>query len=198
MTCSPATARRTPKQRRERVFRTWRLLAVQSLEARCLLTTIPGIALFADPELTITGLVGSYVDQSLEQYSLHNDWRQSQTISGTRVDPVLDFVTGSWGDPELVGITHGTAADWDDFSVQWDGYLAVSQAGQRLATVSDDGSRMWIDLNGDQVIADNELVGNGWGQGQAATTGERTAGLSEGTYAIRDQYYELTGENTVT
>ncbi len=74
--------------------------------------------------------------------------------------------------------------------------LAGDGREQRLATESDDGSRMWIDLNQDGVFEDQELFDNGWGQGHAATSGERTPGLPEGTYPIRIQYYELGGDNT--
>jgi hypothetical protein len=52
-----------------------------------------------------------------------------------------------------VGITGGSDANWENFSVQWDGYVRATQAGERLATVSDDGSRMWIDINNDGTVA---------------------------------------------
>ena len=39
----------------------------------------------------------------------------------------------------------------------------------RLVTKSDDGSRLWIDLNHDGVFASSgtELIANGWGQAKA-------------------------------
>ena len=81
--------------------------------------------LFTDNSLTVPGLVGSYVDDSLRFYSPQDDWRISQTIAGTRIDPEIEFLSNSWGVRAEVGLTGGTDANWDDFSVQWDGYLQV-------------------------------------------------------------------------
>ncbi len=172
-----------------------RRLKYEALEERRLLT-IQGVEFYTDASLTVAGLVGSYVNESLDEYSAADDWRVSQSISGTRIDADPDFATETWGDPATVGVTHGSESDWDDFSVQWDGYLDVSQAGQRLATQSDDGSRMWIDLNENGQFEDEECFDNGWGEIQGTRIGERTPGLPVGTYEIRIQYYEMWGGNT--
>ncbi|MGB8167120.1 MAG: PA14 domain-containing protein, partial [Chthoniobacteraceae bacterium] len=110
-------------------------------------------------------------------------------------DVTLDFSTGTWGARAPVGITGGSDADWENFSVQWDGYVRVTQAGDRFATVSDDGSRMWIDVNGNGVFDTDELLDNGWGGVQGATIRDRSRRLPIGTYRIRIQYYEISGGN---
>jgi len=154
-----------------------------------------GADLYADAVLTTPGLVGSYVDRELSDVTAFDDWRISQTIAGTRVDSPVEFLSNGWGSRDSVGLTGGSDADWEGFSVQWDGFLNVTEAGQRFATVSDDGSRMWIDLDQDDVFEEEELLDNGWGGGQGATTGERTAGVDAGVYPIRIQYYEIAGGN---
>jgi hypothetical protein len=157
--------------------------------------TLAGAALFADAGLTVPGLVGSYVNRSLEAVTVADDWRTTQEISGSRTDATLAFTTASWGARAAVGVTGGSDADWESFSVQWDGWLQVTQAGQRVFTASDDGSRLWIDVDGDGVFAPTELLDNGWGRSQGVTSGERSAGLPAGAYRIRIQYYEIGGGN---
>jgi hypothetical protein len=167
-------------------------LGIESLEERQLLA----VSLFTDAGFTTPGLVGSYVNHSLQTYSAQDDWRSSQTITGTRVDANLDFTTATWGNRSAVGVTGGSNADWENFSVQWDGYLQVPQSGTRIATVSDDGSRMWIDLNVDGTFEPGELLDNGWDNVQGATTGQRSSALAAGSYPIRIQYYEVSGGNS--
>lgn len=176
--------------------RRWRplvIVLITLLASQCLMEAAP--ALFTDAALTTPGLVGSYVNRSLETVSVPNDWRTTQTISGTRTNAVLNFSTATWGARAPVGVTGGSDADWENFSVQWDGYLHVTQAGDRLATESDDGSRMWIDLNTNSIFEPTELINNGWGKGQGPTVGERSWRLPAGVFAIRIQYYEIGGGN---
>jgi hypothetical protein len=172
---------------------------VELLEERRLLT-LAGVQLYTSAALTTPGLVGSYVNKSLQAYAPQDDWRVTQAISGTRTDEAINFPTSSMGVRSAVGVTGGTDADWDNFSVQWDGVLKVTQANARLATKSDDGSRMWIDLNHDGVFDSSgaEYIDNNWGGAQGATTGLRSAPLAAGTYAIRIQYYESGGGNSIS
>jgi hypothetical protein len=150
---------------------------------------------FTSEALTTPGLVGSYVNKTLETVTTTDDWRVTQTIAGTRTDTVVSFTTDSWGSRAEVGLTEGTDADWDLFSVQWDGYLQVTEAGDRVTLVSDDASRMWIDLDNNGLFEPEELLDNDWGGGHAVETGERSAALPAGIYPIRIQYYEFWGGN---
>lgn len=156
---------------------------------------LTGVELYQDASLTARGLIGSYVDRNLKEVVDTADWRVSQAVAGTRADSPVEFLTNGWGSRSAVGLTSGSDADWEQFSVQWDGFLKVTQAGQRIATASDDGSRMWIDLDHDGRFEEAERLDNGWGRGQGPTTGERSAGLAAGQYAIRIQYYEVGGGN---
>jgi hypothetical protein len=83
--------------------------------------------------------------------------------------------------------------------VQWDGYLKIS-APVRMATVSDDQSRMWIDLNKNGMFSTGapELINNGWGgDGQGMTLGQVSAIIQPGIYPIRIQYEEGAGGNGI-
>ena len=52
-----------------------------------------GAKLFTDVTLATPGLVGSYIDRSLRDVAAEGDWRESQTVAGTRVDLNLSFTT---------------------------------------------------------------------------------------------------------
>ncbi|NLF33017.1 MAG: hypothetical protein GX591_19295, partial [Planctomycetes bacterium] len=165
---------------------------VEPLEPHVLLS---GAAFYADEALLTPGLVGSYVDQALSDVADAADWRLTQTIAGWRLDDPVDFPANGWGSRAEVGLTGGSDEDWEEFSVQWDGYLEVAEPNLRLATVSDDGSRLWIDLDRDGDFEDDELADNHWGGWQGATQGDRTDGLAPGVYPCRIQYYEGGGDN---
>lgn len=172
----------------------FRFAGPEPLEARrCLSVTaaLGQFELFADAACTVAGMTGSYVNANLRGYAPQDDWRQSQTVAGQRVDATLDFEESSWGSRSEVGLTHGTDADWDWFSVQWDGYVRITSP-MGLATRSDDSSRMWIDVDGDGQFASTspEFVDNHWGSSQASTTGDASSMLDPGVYAIRVQYEE--------
>jgi hypothetical protein len=144
------------------------------------------------------GLVGSYVNTSLRGRPQQTDWRSTAgvTIAGRRVDPRLSFTSDGWGARAPVRITGGTDANWDNFSVQWDGFIVVRQP-LRMATVSDDSSRFWIDLNGNNAFGATapEFMNNHWGTGQGATQGDLSPIIPPGTYRIRIQYEEGNGGN---
>ncbi len=144
------------------------------------------------------GLLGSYVDHSLRDVAATDDWRQTQTIAGTRVDAWVNYFDASWGHRQTVGLTHGSDVNWQDFSAQWDGVIEIPADGIRLYTFSDDGSRMWIDINGDGEFDAAELVDNNWGQAQGATLGPPSPPLSIGSYAIRIQYEQGGGPSRMT
>jgi hypothetical protein len=158
-----------------------------------LVTTEVQFEVFTDSDLVTPGLSGSYVNRNLRAYAAQDDWRLSQAISGSRIDAFPGFTTEDWGNRAALGLTGGTNENWDDFSVQWDGFLCVHQT-TRFATISDDSSRMWIDLDGNGrfgfAARGSELIANHWGQGQSLTTGPVSTKVAPGTYQLRLQYEE--------
>ena len=160
-------------------------------------TTVPASALFTSTAMTTSGVEGTYINQSLRNYALHDDWQASQTVAGTRIDPLIGFYSGSFGNRGQVNISGGSDENWDNFSVQWDGVVVIPENGVRLFTRSDDGSRMWIDMNQDGAFNSTgaEFVDNRWGSAQGTTTGPPSVPLDAGTYSIRIQYEEGIGGN---
>src|SRR5947209_16599032 len=51
---------------------------------------------FADASLTVPGLTGNYINQNLQGIAGQDDWRATQTVTGTRVDPSLTFINNNW------------------------------------------------------------------------------------------------------
>lgn len=153
--------------------------------------------LFADANFRTNGLTGSYVNASLRAYSPQDDWRTSQTISGRRLDVYPMFMDNAlWGSRASVGLTGGSDGDWENYSVQWDGWIRI-HVPTHLATLSDDSSRMWVDVNGNGSLSATapEFINNHWGTGQGDTFGETSAVINPGTYRIRIQYEEASGGN---
>jgi hypothetical protein len=155
--------------------------------------------LFTTAARTTPGLSASFVAKSLRTYTTQNDWRTSQTISGSRVDQYPVFKANGWGSLASVGLTaNGTDGNWDNFSVQWDGYISNS-VPIKLGTVSDDSSRLWIDVNTNGTFSTTapEYFNNGWnGAGQGATEGAISGVIPPGFYPIRIQYEEGGGDNS--
>lgn len=152
--------------------------------------------LFQDASLTQPGLVGSYIDQSLRGVSALDDWRTTQAVAGTRVDERIEFISfGSFGQRADVNLTGGSDDDWENFSVQWDGFLRVPETGTQLLTRSKDGSRMFIDLDRNGVYGNlaGELVDNNWGSQQSPTRGPLSSQLIAGVYPVRIQFESTAG-----
>ena len=178
---------------------------VEVMESRRLLSSLPtqlpddivSFRLVTDGSETTPGLTGSYVNSSLRNRAIQDDWRVTQAISGTRVDAAINFDTADWGTRASIGITEGVDSDWGNFSVQWDGFVEVLVSGTTLWTRSDDGSRFWLDLNGDGAFDSSgaEFIDNHWGSGQAPTSGNQSVTLNAGLYRIRLQYEEGGGGN---
>jgi hypothetical protein len=158
---------------------------------------VPASALFTTAAQTTTGLTGSYVNTSLRAYSTQDDWRTTQTIAGSRVDTAVNFTGNSLGSRSAVGITGGSDANWENFSVQWDGYLSIPSDGVHVRTNGSDGNRMWIDINGDGQFASSgiEYLNNSWGKAQEVTAGPASIQLTRGVYRIRLQFEDVTGPN---
>jgi hypothetical protein len=153
-------------------------------------------AVSTSPGLTTTGLNASYVNKSLRSYVTQDDWRLSQTLSGSRIEFFPGYTSNNWGNRAAVGLTGGTDDNWDNFSVQWDGYLHVFQP-MRFDTISMDGSRMWIDLNGDRLFTQtgSEIINNHWGRQQNWIIGPLSTTVAPGTYRLRIQYENADGKN---
>ncbi len=145
------------------------------------------------------GITGTYLPESMRGV-VEDDWRGHHKPASIREDALINFPNQAFGTSDEQRAFHiaGTPADWDDFSIQWDGYLRIETDGTSLSTRSDDGSRMWIDLNHDGKVQSDEWGSNGWGGGQGATVKKVSGPLPVGVYQIRVQYEEGGGGNTMS
>ena len=164
------------------------------------LDTIVGYGLQPVPAAAFAGLAGTYIDVSLRDQVDFTDWRITQTVAGTRTDSQINFGQADWGLQSEVGLTGGSDANWDNFSVQWDGDISVSNAGTHLYLRSDARSRLLIDVNQDGELDSLDvslggLLDNGWGAGDYTSTSSSSIGLQPGVYKFRMQYDELYGDN---
>ncbi len=145
------------------------------------------------------GLDGIYCNRSLRALA-QDDWHGRPEVTGSRHDAKVYFPQSAFGTPQeqrAFRIT-GTPDNWDDFSVQWDGYLRVEKDGTRLSTCSDDGSRVWLQGGGGNgSLACGVWGSNGWGGGQGATTRQVLGPLPAGIYRIRIQFEDGGGPNAM-
>ena len=151
--------------------------------------------------MSAAGLIGTYLPGSRRERVPQDDWRIADGGQTTRRDRQVHFPDASMGGDEAFrqrASIAGQANNWEDFSIQWDGWICIAKAGTRLATTSDDGSRVWLDRNGNGRVEPDEWGSNGWGQGQAATVREVQPPLKPGTYRIRIQYEEGGGGNAMS
>ena len=179
-------------------------------ESADLTVPLAGLILAATAPATMSGAIHfaaagfSGVECTIINHSLRavtqDDWRPTQPIAGHRHDAVIDFPLPAFGTPaerRQWGID-GNDGDWDNFSMQWDGIIHVPVDGVDFATVSDDGSRMWIDRKGDGVVSPPGWGSNGWGSGHGSTEMVVQTAVPAGNYRFRIQYEEGGGGNNMT
>jgi hypothetical protein len=157
-----------------------------------------GTNLFTVPASSLN-VTGSYVAINLRNYAQQDDWRESQTIAGTRREASLNFTNNNWDAFAAVGLAspdNGDESNWENFSVQWDGFINLTNANTRLYLRSDNSSRFWIDLNRDGIFKATwpEFVDNRWGE-EIVQLSPPSAALPAGNYRLRVQYEESYGNN---
>jgi len=140
-------------------------------------------------------LIGTY-QPGWHRDFIRNDWRTSADAQRQRRDLIVDFRASAFGsdtERRLLKI-EGKTDNWENFGVQWDGSIRILTAGTHLATRSDDGSRVWLDLNRNGEAEANEWGSNAWGAGGGATKSVHGP-LAPGIYRIRIQYEDGDGGN---
>lgn len=103
------------------------------------------------------------------------------------------------GAPALVRFENDINVDWgagspdksvptDNFSARWTRTLPLEAGTYVFTTRSDDGVRLFVD---DQLVIDDWTL-------HAATTRRGTIALTQGNHAVRLEYFELTGNASVS
>lgn len=104
------------------------------------------------------GLLGEYYDQN-------NQERQYFTGNvRTRVDPTVDYPWDLGAPSSLGPPLPGWGTQAELFSIRWTGLIRPGVSGNhRFCAASDDGFRMWVDLDDDGVFDDaSERVIDAW------------------------------------
>ena len=95
-----------------------------------------------------------------------------------RVDPVIDF---NWDGNE--------PTPTKPFSISWSGHVQAPADGTyTFYTVTDDGVRLWLDTAGDGAT----MIIDEWID-QSATEHQAVVELTAGSYPVRMDYYEKSG-----
>ncbi|TAL00854.1 MAG: DUF5110 domain-containing protein [Verrucomicrobia bacterium] len=121
------------------------------------------------------------------QAGLNASYFSNTNLSGaaalTRIDTNINF---NWNNGSPGGAVPG-----DNWSAEWSGNITVPAAigDVTLATVSDDGARVWLD---DQLCIDH------WGPGDSVTTTSTLTVRAGQTHRLRVDYLQLAGRDLIT
>ncbi len=150
--------------------------------------TTGNFELFQDQALANPGLNARYVNSSLRGVTSQADWATTQAISGSRAEAVPLYWDSPRGARAPVGVTGGTDGNWANFSVQYDGWVRV-KTPTRFLTYGSDGSRFWIDLDGNGNFGTSapEYDAGNWGQTGRQRFGPFSDWVQPGTYRVRIQ-----------
>jgi hypothetical protein len=152
----------------------------------------PTMKLWADPGKKTPGLTGTYFDRKLGGSSEDDLTRVAEGTS--RVDKTIEFGPKDWGSRRQMGISGGKRSRWENFTVQWDGWIELNGPG-RLSLRTNGGSRMWIDADGNDELADKagEFTSDSWGSKRRSRA--FSAMLPAGLHRVRIQYEGGNKEN---
>ncbi len=135
--------------------------------------------LVGQPPSSGDGLTGTYYDNV--------DFTGASLV---RVDPAIDFNwNGSAPDPGIAG---------DTFSVRWTGKVLPRFSESYVFHVaSDDGQRMWVDLDRNGTFEAGELLINDWTTHGETERSSAAVPLQAGVlYDIKVEYFQSTGPSS--
>jgi fibronectin type 3 domain-containing protein len=156
--------------------------------------------------LTGNGLYAEYYNWKQVQsssltnygYDESNGFRTNNIMTNTqlaltRVDPKIDF-TGNNSNPyyKWGKIAPDPKVDEDHYSVAWSGYVMPKYSeSYRFYTNTDDGVRLWIDVNRNGAFEDSELLISNWPKHSETENTSNSIKLEKGKkYKLRMEYYE--------
>ncbi len=156
--------------------------------------------------LTGNGLYAEYLNwkpvagSSLTNYGydLGNNFSTNYVMENTelalsRIDPKIDFTKDNtdpyyrWGDK-----APDPKVNADHYSVVWSGYIMPEfNEDYTLYTRTDDGVKLWIDLNKNGNFDTNELLISNWQKHSETENSSKSVRMEKGKkYRIRMEYYE--------
>lgn len=156
--------------------------------------------------MTSNGLYAEYYNwksvagNSLTNYSydLGNSFTTNYVMDNTelamsRIDPKIDFTKDNadsyykWGDK-----APDPKVNADYYSVVWSGYIMPElNEDYTFYTRTDDGVKLWIDLNRNGIFDTNELLISNWQKHSETENSSKSVKMEKGKkYRIRMEYYE--------
>lgn len=131
-------------------------------------------------------------------YDLGNSFTTNYVMENTelamsRIDPKIDFTKDNtdtyyrWGDK-----APDPKVNADHYSVVWSGYIMPEfDADYTFYTRTDDGVKLWIDINRNGIFDINELLISNWQKHSETENNSRSVQMEKGKkYRIRMEYYE--------
>ncbi len=156
--------------------------------------------------MTINGLYAEYYNwkpvagSNLTNYGydLGNSFTTTYVMENTqlamsRIDPRIDFTKDNadtyyrWGDK-----APDPKVNADYYSVVWSGYIMPEfNEDYTFYTRTDDGVKLWIDLNRNGIFDSNELLITNWQKHSETENSSKSVQMEKGKkYRIRIEYYE--------
>ncbi len=156
--------------------------------------------------MTVNGLYAEYYNwkpvagSSLTNYGydLGNSFTTNFVMENTelalsRIDPKIDFTKDNpdtyyrWGDN-----APDPKVNADHYSVVWSGYIMPEfNEDYTFYTRTDDGVKLWIDLNRNGSFDTNELLISNWQKHSETENSSKSVQMEKGKkYRIRIEYYE--------
>ncbi|AEY65107.1 PA14 domain-containing protein [Clostridium sp. BNL1100] len=131
-------------------------------------------------------------------YDLGNNFTTNYVMENTelamsRIDPKIDFTKDNadtyyrWGDK-----APDPKVNADHYSVVWSGYIMPEfNEDYTFYTRTDDGVKLWIDLNRNGSFDTNELLISNWQKHSETENSSKSVQMEKGKkYRIRIEYYE--------
>ncbi len=156
--------------------------------------------------MTVNGLYAEYYNwkpvagsnMTNYGYDLGNSFATNYVMENTqlamsRIDPKIDFTKDNtdtyyrWGDK-----APDPKVNADYYSVVWSGYIMPEfNEDYTFYTRTDDGVKLWIDLNRNGIFDSNELLITNWQKHSETENSSKSVQMEKGKkYRIRIEYYE--------
>ncbi|WP_242856097.1 fibronectin type III domain-containing protein [Ruminiclostridium josui] len=161
--------------------------------ATALILTVNGLYAEYNNWKTIDGSSLTNYGYDLESNFTTNYIMENTELAMSRIDPKIDFTKDNaelyyrWGnrapDPKV---------NADHYSVIWSGYIMPEfDENYTFYTITDDGVKLWIDLNRNGRFDTNELLISNWQKHSETENSSKSVQMEKGKkYRIRMEYYE--------
>lgn len=129
---------------------------------------------------------GDYPDWKAEYFKYHDDPRFCDGPVLTRNEQAIDYDWGEGSPSSVLGN--------DFWAARWTGSVPFVGGLTRFFALSDDGVRVWVDVNDNGSFSDSgENIIDQW-EDQSETLSSGDIYISPGSHRVRVEYYERAGD----